>query len=276
VSFDPDTLRALCVICADGHISLRGTAQRLLAHELASRLRGSNLDYNPNGDHPAFVDDAQPDFVAATNVVGLVELRAGGLDIAEFYFYNQSGQWSGTKPHDPVQGYAALLADLVAEAGPMIDEVRTPDGVPDGWLDAVRHRLRGVAQAGAAFPSQEVFSFTTVSGTNPNGDPIASRIRATSVVLGAGSWRVQVSAKVRSIASAIGADVGFAIKTDAFATLTQIQPRTPATSSDQSDVVTQFDVSIDIVISSGTKVLTIANPTSDEEQIDGILRFWQL
>lgn len=277
MSFDVATLRDLCVICGDAvGAQDRGTANRLLAHEMAARLRDGVEDFNFLGDHPAFADDAITDFVQMLGVP--TENRKGGIDAAAFYFHSASGLWNGSMPKDRGSGYAELFAGLNAEASAFINAIRTHEGGEgDAWVDAKRHRLHGAAAPSSAFASQETLSYSDVTETNTvTSLSIVSRKRLTSIVLGAGSWRVQVTARVLSKSTAPGASVGYALLADTFAFSTQTVARVISPTGDDVDIATDFVTSDDVNISSGTKTITVTNPTGDEELLDGVIRFWEL
>src|SRR5258708_4201050 len=124
MSFTASVLRDLCVVCADApDLQNRGAAHRLLAHEMATRLRNSGREYN-FGDHPAFTDDKIRDFITLPGGI-LVEARQGGIDPAVFYFWSKDGTWSGSTPRDPDTDYPEVFPALNSEATTLIASVRS-------------------------------------------------------------------------------------------------------------------------------------------------------
>lgn len=151
----------------------RATAHRLLATEQCARLRATNRDWDHfSNRHPAF------------DAVALKAFR-GGIQPAQFFSSHADGVYGISTPRVPDTSYSTTLAEVLAEAGPLIASVRAALGPA---FDAQRFNLRGEAAPGAPF----------------HLDPLLFQPTSTSIVLGSGTWRVQVSGHYPPVESAIG------------------------------------------------------------------------
>lgn len=256
MSYPSNILRDLCVACADAtDVQMRGSAQRLLCHELAARLRSGSSDPNVLGTHPAYIDDAAPDFVTVVGVQR--ETRIGGIEPAVTY-YAQPQVWDVADPQTPTGSYAAVFPAFLLDAQTLSSLVRETLG--NAFVDAARYRVRSAATASITFGTQPIFTDLTTPST---------------ITLTTGTWRVQYSGTVRSESTTPGALVGFQWLLDGTLTASQLVTRTPATAGDDIDVIMTFNSSDDIVVS-GTKTLTMVNSTSSPEFLDGLIRIWQI
>ncbi len=249
--FDPALYRDLLVICADmdgqvegaTEITWRSYAHFLLAGEQAARLRGTTRNWNrPNNQHPAFIANAEG------------AERRGGPNIARYFAFHENGVWGVSTPREPATGYEATLSTAALLGGIISAFVRSIMG--NDWVDAERRHLRR-------------------GGVAPNGeyvlDPIVDRLTAPEITLSAGTWRVQFAGKGWSRDDTDPTTVSWSLALDGTPVATNAISRD---SGDVTEFVT-FSTEDDIVVASPA-VLTLVNGGSAEQQLHGILRFWEL
>jgi hypothetical protein len=255
--FSDQMTRDLCVICADGlpNSNERGAAHRLLAHEMAARLRASPFNYNVIGDHPAFADDAGPDRFKLPDGTTR-ETRRGGPQPAQFYFQYRSGMWSGTVPASPSGDYGSAFAALLDEATALVASVRATMG--GGWMDATRYLVNTWAPPGGLFKPGALLEL----------------LDSPDITLGVGSWRIQSEVFVRSESPTPGVSVGFELQLNGVNVATYSQTRATDPDGDDIDVVPYFGTTLDVTLVA-PKVLTIVNSSANNEYMIGLLRFWE-
>ncbi len=271
--FDPDTLRKLCVICADlgtaltlpTFTSVRSRAHQVLCREMVARLRDSMRDYEIDGadglgGHQAFLDYA------------IVDSLKGGIKPALFYFYHSDGVSGGSVAREPDRGYAALFPSLATEAASVISDAQDLESVD--WLESQRFRLSGNVAPGASYSLLELFSYTVAPTANVwTSATINSLVRATSLSLSAGNKTIEATVDVSAADDTVGLDVGYTIKINGTPQTSQTISRAHPADGDDRDVVTRIDGSNDCVLV-GTNTVTVVNACAVTQRLSGILRYF--
>lgn len=229
----------------------RAAAHRLLATEQVARLRASSRDWDhPSNGHPAFNAIFQ-----------------GGVEPARYFFGHPDGAWGISTPRTPDTGYDATLAAVLAEATPLIASVRAALG--NAAFDAQRFELYSEAAPGGAFFLDPLLALPTAS-----------------IVLGAGTWRIQVTghtslangeaAAFWSRAAANPETVSFGLALNGVVQVTHSIARGAPQGTDPVQTVPVTFLTSDDLVLATSKTFTLVNTGTSSEYARGLVRIWQV